>query len=72
MAVPRRLTGYGVDYGCLGADLADCGRRLEREATWLRDETGSGCASVVARGLARMVLRSAMAHTWMRDWVKWP
>lgn len=63
-------TVYCVNYSCLGADLADCGRRLEREAAWLRNETGCASASVVAHSLGGVVLRSAMAHSWMRDWVR--
>ena len=62
-------TVYGVNYSCLGADIAACGRHLEREAARLRDETGSACANVVAHSLGGLVLRWAVEHTWMRDWV---
>jgi hypothetical protein len=63
-------TVYAVNYSCLGADIAECGRQLEREAAWLREETGSESANVVAHSLGGVVLRWAMAHTWMRDWVE--
>jgi pimeloyl-ACP methyl ester carboxylesterase len=62
-------TVYAVNYPSFGADLAACGRHLEREAAWLRDETGSGSVNVVAHSLGGVVLRWAVTHTWMRDWV---
>lgn len=63
-------TVFAVNYSCFGADIAACGRHLEREAAWLRDQTGSESANVVAHSLGGLVLRWAMAHTWMRDWVE--
>ena len=65
-------TVYAANYSCVGADIATCGTHLARQAAWLRDETGSPSASVVAHSLGGLVLRWAMAHTWMRDWVDWP
>nr|WP_270887757.1 hypothetical protein [Pedococcus sp. 5OH_020] len=62
-------TIYAVEYSCFGADIAACGRHLAREAAWLRDATGCASANVVAHSLGGVVLRWALAHTWMRDWV---
>jgi triacylglycerol lipase len=62
-------TVYGVNYPSFGADVAACGRHLEREAAWLRDLTGSESVNVVAHSLGGVVLRWAVTHTWMRDWV---
>lgn len=63
-------TVYAANYSCIGADIATCGTHLARQAAWLRDETGSPSASVVAHSLGGLVLRWALAHTWMRDWVE--
>lgn len=63
-------TVYGANYSCFEADVAACGRHLAREAAWLRDETGSERAHVVAHSLGGVVLRWAVANTWMRDWVE--
>lgn len=63
-------TVYSLDYSCFGADIAACGRHLAREAAWLRDVTGGDTANVVAHSLGGVVLRWAIAHTWMRDWVR--
>jgi pimeloyl-ACP methyl ester carboxylesterase len=63
-------TVFAANYSCYGADIAACGRHLEREAAWLLDQTGSESANVVAHSLGGVVLRWAMAHTWMRDWVE--
>jgi hypothetical protein len=62
-------TVYAVNYPSFGTDVAACGRHLEREAAWLRDETGSESVNVVAHSLGGVVLRWAVTHTWMRDWV---
>lgn len=63
-------TVYAANYSCVGADIATCGTNLARQAAWLRDETGSLSTSVVAHSLGGLVLRWAMVHTWMRDWVE--
>jgi len=62
-------TVYGVNYSCFGADIAACGKHLAREAAWLRGATGCESANVVAHSLGGLVLRWAIANTWMRDWV---
>jgi triacylglycerol lipase len=63
-------TVYGINYPSLGSDIAACGNHLAREAAWLREQTGSDQIHVVAHSLGGVVLRWAVAHTPMADWVR--
>lgn len=64
------FTVYAVDYSCREKDLAGCGRQLVEAAALLREQTGCEQAHVVAHSLGGIVLRWAVTHTWMRDWVR--
>jgi pimeloyl-ACP methyl ester carboxylesterase len=62
-------TVFSVSYSCVGSDIEACARILERETSWLLDETGADRVHVVAHSLGGVVLRWAAAHTRMREWL---
>ena len=62
-------TVYSVSYSCVGSDIEACARILERETSWLLDETGADRVHVVAHSLGGVVLRWAAAHTRMCEWL---
>lgn len=62
-------TVYSVSYSCVGSDIEACARILERETSWLLDETGADRVHVVAHSLGGVVLRWAAAHTRMCGWL---
>jgi pimeloyl-ACP methyl ester carboxylesterase len=62
-------TVHNVSYSYVGTDVERCAANLEREAAWLLAETGSDRLHVVAHSLGGVVLRWAVAHTHMREWV---
>lgn len=71
----RQLHGAGytvhsVGYSCVSTDVEGCAAKLEQEAAWLMRETGSDRLHVVAHSLGGVVLRWAVTHTRMREWVE--
>lgn len=63
-------TVYSVSYSCVNSDVEACARLLERETSWLLDPTGADRVHVVAHSLGGVILRWAVAHTRMGEWLR--
>ena len=63
-------TTLSVSYSCQGVGIEECARALVQDAAWLLARTGSDRLHVVAHSLGGVVLRWAVTHTPMRDWVE--
>ncbi len=63
-------TVYSVSYTCMNSDIETCARTLERETSWLLEQTGADRVHVVAHSLGGVVLRWAVAHTRLGDWLR--